>query len=382
MQAAAYSIQTRTRYGLITTFSFLWCFVLDEYAVMHVSPGFPTHVSGLKSGFNVMYYWISTALADEERGQKLPLFVPVTDGRNTKKKTDPPAQADEQGAAQPRPGRGKENESQQKPKGRGATKGGSGKQRALATYNGDRRDSPCPASILFCGAADAGPTVLRSSLMPAEDGLAAVAAGAGEAETVVLSEALAEHRDRITWRALLPGGAQAVVKAYDCADDRDLEVQCYDALLPLQGRSVPSVLCRRLLVEAPGPSALYADDAADDPRVHAIVLSWAGPVEGTTQAVLGEAELRRARRVLRRMHGRGVAHGDVHPRNMTVDAASGRLIVFDFSHAATLASLGGDQASFSKACAEDMRRLDKHLARAAEATAAAAAKRGALLGLR
>jgi hypothetical protein len=212
---------------------------------------------------------------------------------------------------------------------------------------------------------------------------ACLVAAAAEAAPILLLEVLAEQRDRITWRALLPGGATVVVKAYDCADDRDLEVECYDALQPLQGRSVPSVLRRCLLIEAPGPSMLYANDAADDPRVHAIVLSWVGPEGGPAGDGSGrgltEAALRKARRVLRRMHGRGVAHGDVHPRNMAVDPASGRVVVFDFSHAATLASLGGDGARFAEACAEDMRRLDKHLARAADSEAAAAAASAANL---
>ena len=42
------------------------------------------------------------------------------------------------------------------------------------------------------------------------------------------------------------------------------------------------------------------------------------------------------------MHGRGVAHRDVKPRNTTVDPDSGRVVIFDFSHATTLPWLGGD----------------------------------------
>ena len=377
-QAACYSIQAGTPYGFITTYTFLWCYFLDPYGIMHVSPGFPTHVSGLRSGFNVMFYWISKALAEDRRGWKLPALVRVSDGQE---KAEPLPQPDKQGAA-----RGKENESQQKPK-RGAAAGrGGGKLRALATYNGGQRDASCPTGFLCCGAADAA---LRASPMPARDGLTAATA---EVAQPLLLEALAEHRDRITWRALLPDGTLVVVKAYDCADDRDLEVECYDALQPLQGRTVPSLLRRRLLVEAPGPSIRYADDAADDPRVHAIVLSWAGPEESPVLAGPGRglsvAALLRGRRVLRRLHSRGVVHGDVDPRNMAVHPASGRVVVYDFSHASTLASLGGDRARFSEACAEDMRQLDKHLARAAAAgpAAGAAVTRRAhdrpLLGLR
>ena len=75
------------------------------------------------------------------------------------------------------------------------------------------------------------------------------------------------------------------------------------------------------------------------------------------------------------MHGRGLAHGDVKPprRNMTVDPESGRVVIFDFSHATTLASLGGDGARFCEACAKDMRALDKHSMRAAAVSAAAKA---------
>ena len=88
------------------------------------------------------------------------------------------------------------------------------------------------------------------------------------------------------------------------------------------------------------------------------------------------------------MHGRGVAHRDVKPRNITVDPESGRVIIFDFSHATTLASLGSDRARFCEACAEDMRELDKHsmrapavLAAAKAATAASKAATAAVGGL-
>jgi hypothetical protein len=379
-QVGGYLTLLRTPYGFITTYEYIWCVFLGADRVLHVSPGFATNISGKRSAFNVMYYWIRKALADDRRQWQLPVWIAVSSSKEQKDGLRPDQ-------------RDKENKSQQKPKEGPAAHcagGAGGKQRPLAAYNRDPSDPSCPAGLLCCSAA-ASSQFLRPLPegwpFPACDVCAAVAAATGAALAAArlrLFEVLVEQKERITWRAVHADGAPAVVKAYVSAAARDLEMECYDALRPLQGRSVPRVLQRSLLISPPGPRYYYTDsDYPHDPRIHAFALSWVGPepaeqARDDPQRAPDEGTLERVRRVLRRMHGLGVAHGDVHPGNMAVDPGSGRVAVFDFSHAATLASLGGNRAAFSRACAEDMRALEEHLAAAKEAKAKAkAAERAA-----
>lgn len=386
-QAAGYSTQAKTPYGFITTYDVIWCYYLDADLVMHISPGFPTNVSGVESGFNVIYFWVSKALQEDQSKRRLLQPIPVRDLSRSKGKTvSRPSHTQ---------AKGKENESQQKSKGHSALKQGSGKQQALTMHNLNQRTLTCTVSVPCCNVAGPGGVAGHASPMPVLKASSAAAAAASVDAPIRFVGVLQENLARITWRVVLAGGEPAVVKAYEEEKFRDLELACYDALEPLQGRSVPSVLRRGFTLQRPGPSDLYPGAATDDPRVHALVLSWVGPCPRADPAPeMGADALRRARRVLERMHRSGVVHGDVDLRNMVCEPVSGRVMVFDFSHAETLASLGGDQASFGKACIQDLRRLDHLLERTADKAAGKAklvgatgkakpaARRGGLLGLR
>ena len=244
--------------------------------------------------------------------------------------------------------RDQENNDPRNPKGKGTKCKDHKGSRALSTYKSNLCRSSIPASV-SC-----------NSLVP-----------------VVLSESLVEQFDRITWQALLPCGSLAVVKAYADPENRDLEVACYNKLKCMQGDSLPTLIQDCFYIDNPGPRSYFARAGVEDPRVHAIVLSWVGPSRDRTRAGwgrgLGEASLRRARQILEQMHRLGVAHGDVHPRNMAVDSVSGRVFLFDFSHATTLDLFDGDCKKFGFYCSRDLKDLEEHL-EYAKSTAAAHAR--------
>ncbi len=131
---------------------------------------------------------------------------------------------------------------------------------------------------------------------------------------------------------------------------RRAEAACYEALASLQGRSIPKLLTdSECVTHATG-------------RGLALVTSW----EGDTYDVLPLSVLEGAQHILREMHCLGVVHGDVYLENMSYDAKSQRLIMFDFSEA-RLRSMFVSDVDFMEACEEDLLSLDNVLKYATKA---------------
>jgi hypothetical protein len=364
-QIAGNCIKAKTPFAIAYTYEYLWCTFLKPDLTMQYSPAFATNVEGIHSGLNVIRFWVRRAASVDHSLVEIPVGIPVKDG---KLQPNSAGAAGSQGAARgaKKDGASLERSGQGNPR-----KMGGGNRRALAPHNGARAPRECCA----------GPDSFKSGCAEVRGASSEQAAEPGSrgGSDVRFLELLVEHRDRVTWKVRLAHGLLAVVKAFDTAAARDAELECYDALAPMQGRSIPSVLRRCFHMAQPQSSEYYRFDAAADPRVHGLLLAWVGPEEGAAGADrrLPAAALRRTKRVLQRMHGRGVAHGDVHRRNLAFCPYTGRLVVFDFSHAVTLASLGGDRWQFAAACAEDMLAVDERIARAEAREAAAALARRA-----
>ena len=155
-----------------------------------------------------------------------------------------------------------------------------------------------------------------------------------------LIQIMVVHEDRVTWQARASNKSLVIVKAYREAFLRDREARCYEVLSSLQGISIPKLMEARYEL---------CDERV---RNHALIVSWVGPKQGGNYLTLPTGPLEQARRVIVTMHGLGVAHGDVRLENMNYDFGTGRLFVYDFSHA-TLREQAGD-APFAVACQEDL----------------------------
>jgi hypothetical protein len=161
---------------------------------------------------------------------------------------------------------------------------------------------------------------------------------------------LQRHPDRVTWMAQRWGAAagaweDVVIKLYLSAERHREEVECYRALAGMAGVA-------ELLAE----EAALPLDGEERPRV-GLVVGWAGSVYDAVPP----AGLERAERILREMHRRGVAHGDVGAHNMSYDPETGRVVLFDFSEGQTRARLGSD-AAFRAACEDDLEALAEEAA--------------------
>jgi hypothetical protein len=160
---------------------------------------------------------------------------------------------------------------------------------------------------------------------------------------------LVDQTDRITIQVRLGDGRLAVVKAFDTAIDRDIEVNCYSTLKMLQlVGSIPKLFNGDLKLNWPNP---------DERRVHALVLEWVGPpnVKGWCfePPPLPDAALVRLRKILEQMHECGVAHGDVRSPNVMYDSSTGRVTVLDFGHSCTHV-----EQRFLECCQQDLRSVD------------------------
>jgi tRNA A-37 threonylcarbamoyl transferase component Bud32 len=154
---------------------------------------------------------------------------------------------------------------------------------------------------------------------------------------------MVEHEDRATWHCKLNGSNTLVaVKAFSDKQQRDLELACYDALLHLQGVSIPTVIDRDY-------------DEPESVRRFGLVLSWIGEEYGGTYTTLPKGALLKAKDVVLRMHESGVVHRDIRTGNMHYNFTTGRLFVYDFSHASSLPRMGA--AAFAEARQADLEAL-------------------------
>ena len=160
---------------------------------------------------------------------------------------------------------------------------------------------------------------------------------------------LSDVSGRLAFQALLDEYKLVVVKCYLCKEYRDNEVECYACLRELQGDSIPQLL---------DPDYLYPDEEKN--RTYGLVISWVGSPNAGSYKMLPTTALEEARRIVVAMHERGVAHGDIQPLNMNYDFKTGKLYVFDFSHAVAKCTIGTD--GFTQACFEDLCELDRLIA--------------------
>ena len=158
---------------------------------------------------------------------------------------------------------------------------------------------------------------------------------------------LQKGQDRQTLRAQIRNtGVEVVIKCYAEERDRDREAHCYSMVQELQGRCIPKMLGTCLMAETRQCR-------------HALVLTLA---PGGNYDSLPTAALCEVREILTSLHGRGVAHCDVQPRNMSYCFETGRLFLYDFSQALT--GGGSDapeakRAAFEAACAQDVCDLEE-----------------------
>ena len=158
---------------------------------------------------------------------------------------------------------------------------------------------------------------------------------------------LQKGQDRQTLRAQIRNtGVEVVIKCYAEERDRDREAHCYSMVQELQGRCIPKMLGTCLMAETRQCR-------------HALVLTLA---PGGNYDSLPTAALREVKGILTSLHGLGVAHCDVQPRNMSYCFETGRLFLYDFSQALT--GGGSDapeakRAAFEAACAQDVRDLEE-----------------------
>ncbi len=123
-------------------------------------------------------------------------------------------------------------------------------------------------------------------------------------------------------------------------------MDCYSALKDMQGKSIPILRSSGCNLAKNFPS-----------RPFGMVVSWVGGITSQdTYKTLPEDALVKLRQVAIKMHQRGVVHNDLRASNVKYDARTGKLWVFDFSHAATRATAG--DAWFKTLCKEELWFLD------------------------
>jgi hypothetical protein len=155
-------------------------------------------------------------------------------------------------------------------------------------------------------------------------------------------------------------GAIVLVKAFQNIADRDHEAAMYRRLRTLQGSSLPLMLSERC--RAP---------LHNDRRKHALMLSWIGPPWHIDGAPMSSAELLCARAVAQRMHGLGVVHLDMWPRNLVRSGQPGVVCVVDLGMACVAGPMGAE--AFKGECRRELESLDAQVlaAKAREARALA-----------
>jgi hypothetical protein len=160
---------------------------------------------------------------------------------------------------------------------------------------------------------------------------------------------MVNHEDRITWQGRIENSngvcSLVAIKCYADRCSRDFEAACYDALSPLQGQSIPTLINRKV--------------RPNGERRYGLVLSWVGEADNGNYMTLPTRILQRARELLEGMHKLGVAHGDARPENMNYNFKTDRLFIYDFSHARM--RLAPDDAAFDRACAQDLENLDMEI---------------------
>ena len=318
-QTAAYMIDTCANIAVISTGDLTYALKLRDTGIMQVSGAFDASTTGATS-VNQMIVELHSQKEAIEGFKVIPNLLLVSDvktGEAARSTAQPDRPAARRGAA-----KGKENHPAQN-----GTPGlsGAGRSRGLSER---RNASPNPTGPA------AGAKAPRRSLGPSEP-------------PVRYLYVLQRHPDWVTWKAQLWGTASGtwedvVIKLYSEAELERYhnEVECYRTLEAMAG--VAELLSEEVALPL---------DGEERPRV-GLVVRWAGLVYD----LVPPAGLRQARQILEEMHRRGVAQGDVASRNMTYDAETGKVVLFDFSEGLTRAMLGHG-AAFLDACTCDLEAL-------------------------
>ena len=75
--------------------------------------------------------------------------------------------------------------------------------------------------------------------------------------------------------------------------------------------------------------------------------------------VLPRSALLEAQKIVAVMHANGVVHRDLRPENMNYNFTTGKLFLYDFSHAATRTSISAEE--FEDAREEDVCALEEYI---------------------
>ena len=158
---------------------------------------------------------------------------------------------------------------------------------------------------------------------------------------------MVKHEDRISWQCRYDGSTDLIlVKAFNKKADRDLEVACYNSLKSLQGVAIP------ILRDA---DYQYFNQEYQ----YGLILSWVGAEFGGNFLVLPRSALLEAQKIVAVMHANGVVHRDLRPENMNYNFTTGKLFLYDFSHAATRTSISAEE--FEDAREEDVCALEEYI---------------------
>jgi hypothetical protein len=319
-QLVGYMCIDKLRYGILTTYEFFWVVELCEDGSVLISDPYERSTKGEGSVLSLLVYVIHLARESLENSRP---FIPPT---LPKVKTVGPksAGAGPQGEG-PAGTRSDDKENQGLRNKRGAGSSEPVQRRALGEIREAKAASKTKAAVVSAGD---------------EWGL--------KASEFNVVRYLAHRRDCITFQAQLEGSKErrlVAMKAYASEQARDEEAVHYRALQGVEG--VPELVAGAL-------ELAWSDK--EERRVHALVVAWVGPPDAggcrlAPAPALGLAALAQVREILRAMHARGVAHGDVRRANLCCDPSSGRAFVIDFSHSV---ARGGGGGVFKAECRADM----------------------------
>ena len=304
------------RFGILTTGNKFWALRWID-SVVEVTPMYRIQAGGACSVLSMMLYVLY--LAEQALAQRSLFTRPILKYRDGS-----------EGGLGKEPSGGQDPDSRGKGPAGSEGEGGPSVDKGASGSHGGNKQS--------CSANSAD----KENVPPA-----AAMAGAGASICPYsLLKPLADREDRIVWMVQPEGSARAaLVKAFRSAADRDREAAIYRRLRSLQGAGLPVLVAARCL------PPLRCDE-----RRHALMLSWVGPERRLDFSPLSRAELLGAKAVLRAVHGLGVAHGDVWPRNLVRGGRAGEVCVVDFGGARTRAEMG--RAAFGAECRREMEAMD------------------------
>jgi hypothetical protein len=327
-QLCGYHVKFNCKFGVLSTYEYTWATFLTESGHLFISPAFCQDDEGPLSTMNMMRYLICTAADEVNSGtewklpqdlQSIELTAHQQEVKRSKLVTKNLAKAAKEAA---------------KAMNLNATKA------KMALRRGGHKKPP------HLGGA-------KTALSRGRANKDRPRGGGYEQNRCVLKiiRTMVDHEDRITWQGRMEDSkglcSLVAIKCYADRCTRDFEVACYDALSPLQGQCIPTLINRKL------------HSRCDVERRHGLVLSWVGEADNGNYMTLPTRVLQRARELVESMHRLGVSHGDARPENMNYDFKTDKLFIYDFSHARI--RLAPEDPAFDRACKDDLKSLDMEI---------------------